>query len=118
MNDFTPASFLFWIAVAVLVPALVVHFTLGRKGGHHLWDGNRLSPDEIRNLPFDMARKRTARSLKSSATAVIGLLLALALYRMLRGVVDVPQGKFLLCVGGAIVLVLVLGPVLHRKFQE
>lgn len=59
MNDWTLGSFLFWLAVAIFVPAIIVHFTLGRKGGHRLYDKDNLSKDEIRNLPFDMLRKRT-----------------------------------------------------------
>ena len=59
MNDWTLGSFLFWLAAVILVPAIIVHFTLGRKGGHHLLEKDGLSNNEISNLPYDMLRKRT-----------------------------------------------------------
>lgn len=56
MSEWTQGS-LFWFAVAIIVPGVMVHFALGRKGGHHLFDLDNLSVGQIRNLPFEMAKK-------------------------------------------------------------
>lgn len=124
MNDWTLGSFLFWLAVAIFVPAIMVHFTLGRKGGHRLFDKASLSKDEIRNLPFDMLRKRTIWNLKGSAAAIVGLAVALALYPLgcliglpinLFGISD---EKLIIYAAGAIVLIITLGPALYRKWRD
>lgn len=123
MNDWALGSFLFWLAVAIFVPAIIVHFTLGRKGGHHLFDKDKLSKDEIRNLPFDMLRKRTIWNLKESAAAIVGLAVALALYPLgcLIGlpidIFGVSGEKLIIYAAGAIVLTITLGPALYRKWR-
>jgi len=123
MNDWTLGSFLFWLAVAIFVPAIIVHFTLGRKGGHHLFDKDNLSKDEIRNLPFDMLRKRTIWNLKGSVAAIVGLLVVMALYPLgcLMGlpinVFGISDEKLILYAVGVIVLMITLGPTLYRKWR-
>ncbi|TXT26844.1 MAG: hypothetical protein FD134_371 [Gallionellaceae bacterium] len=124
MNDWTPVSILFWLAVAIVVPGIVVHFTLGRKGGHHLFDKDNLSPDQIRNLPFEMVRKRTIWNLKGSAATMVGLALAMALYPFgcLIGlpinVFGISDQKLVYYATGSVVLALTLGPAIYRKFYE
>lgn len=124
MNDWTLGSFLFWLAVAIFVPAIIVHFTLGRKGGHRLFDKDKLSKDEIRNLPFDMLRKRTIWNLKGSAVAIVGLAVALALYPLgyLIGlpinIFGISDEKLIIYAAGAIVLMITLGPALYRKWRD
>lgn len=124
MNDWTLGSFLFWLAVAIFVPAIIVHFTLGRKGGHRLFDKDKFSKDEIRNLPFDMLRKRTIWNLKGSAVAIVGLAVALALYPLgcLIGlpinIFGISDEKLIIYAAGAIVLMITLGPALYRKWRD
>lgn len=121
MNDWTLGSLLFWLAVAIFVPAIIVHLTLGRKGGHRLFDKDKLSKDEIRNLAFDMLRKRTIWNLKGSAAALVGLAFALALYPLgcLIGlpinIFGISDEKLIIYAAGAIVLLITLGPALYRK---
>jgi len=123
MNDWTLGSFLFWLAVAIFVPAIIVHFTLGRKGGHHLFDKDNLSKDEIRNLPFDMLRKRTIWNLKGSVAAIVGLLVVMALYPLgcLIGlpinVFGISDEKLILYTCVLIVLIITLGPALYGKWR-
>ena len=123
MNDWTLGSFLFWLAVAIFVPAIIVHFTLGRKGGHRLFDKDKLSKDEIRSLPFDMLRKRTIWNLKGSAAAIVGLAVALALYPLgcLIGlpinIFGISDEKLIIYAAGAVVLTITLGPALYRKWR-
>ncbi len=124
MNDWSLGSFLFWLAVVILVPAIIIHFTLGRKGGHHLFDNDNLSNGEIRNLPFDMLLKRTIRNLKGSAAAMVGLVIALTLYPLgcLIGlpinIFGISDEKLIFYVAGAIVLIITLGPALYRKWRD
>ena len=124
MNDWTLGSFLFWLVVAILVPAIIVHFTIGRKGGHHLFDKDGLSKDEIRNLPLDMLKKRTVWNLKGSAAAIVGLAVALVLYPLgcLIGlpinIFGISDEKLIFYVAGAIVIIITLGPALYRKWHD
>lgn len=124
MNDWTFGSVLFWLVVAILVPGIIVHFTLGRKGGHHLFDKDGLSEDEIRNLPLHMLQKRTTWNLKGSAATIIGLAVAMALYPLgcLIGlpinIFGISDEKLVLYTAGVIVLLITLGPTLYRKWRE
>ncbi len=124
MNNWTLGSFLFWLAVAVLVPAIVVHFALGRKGGHRLFDKDNLSREEVRRLPLEMLKKRTIWNLKGSAAAIAGLVIASALYAVgcLVGlpinIFGVSDGKLIIYTAGAIVLLVTLGPALYRKLRR
>ena len=124
MNDWTLGSFLFWLAVAIFVPAIIIHLTLGQKGGHRLFDKDNLSKDEIRNLPFDMLRKRTIWDLKGSAAAIVGLAVALALYPFgcLIGlpinIFGISDEKLIIYAAGAVVLLITLGPALYRKWRD
>ena len=123
MNDWTLGSFLFWLAVAIFVPAIIVHFTLGRKGGHRLFDKEKLSKDEIRSLPFDMLRKRAIWNLKGSAATIVGLAVALALYPLgcLIGlpinIFGISDEKLIFYAAGAVVLMITLGPALYRNWR-
>lgn len=123
MNDWTLGSFLFWLVVAIFVPAIIVHFTLGRKGGHHLFDKENLSKAEIRNLPFDMLQKKTIWNLKGSAAAIVGLLVVMALYPLgcLMGlpinIFGISDEKLILYTVGVFVLLITLGPALYRKWR-
>lgn len=124
MNDWTLGSFLFWLAVAIFVPAIGIHFTLGRKGGHRLFDKDNLSKDEIRNLPFDMLRKKAIWNLKGSAAAIVGLAVVLALYPFgcLIGlpinIFGISDEKLIFYAVGAVVLMITLGPALYRKLRD
>jgi len=123
MNDWTLGSFLFWLAVAIFVPAIIIHFALGRKGGHRLFDKDKLSKDEIRSLPFDMLRKRTIWKMKGSAAAIVGLAVALVLYPLgcLIGlpinIFGISDEKLVFYAAGAVVLMITLGPALYRKWR-
>lgn len=124
MSDWTLGSILFWLAVVILVPAIIVHFTLGRKGGHHLFDKGNLSKDEIRNMPFDMLQKRTIWNLKGSAATIVGLAVVLALYPLgcLIGlpinIFGISHEKLIFYAAGAIVLIITLGPAIYRKWRD
>ncbi len=123
MNDWTLGSFLFWLVVVILVPAVIVRFTLGRKGGHHLFDKDNLSESEIRNLPFDMLRKRTIWNLKGSAAAIVGIGVVLALYPfgcmigLPINVLGISDEKLVYYAAGAVVLMITLGMALYRKWR-
>lgn len=78
MDNWTPGSFLLALTLAILVPALVVHFTLGRKGGHHLFKD--VPQEKIRDLPFEMMRFKIRNNLRGSLATLAGLGAALALY--------------------------------------
>ena len=80
MNDWTLGSFLFWLAVVIAVPGVIIHFTLGRRGGHHLFDKDGLSADELRRLPLTMTGRRIRRDITSSAATLTALVVVLALY--------------------------------------
>jgi hypothetical protein len=124
MNNWSLGSVLFWLVVAIFVPALLVHFTLGRKGGHHLFDKDGLSPEEARNLPFDMLRRRTVWQLKGSAAMLAGLLVVVVLYPLgcLFGlpinVFGISEQKLNMYIIGLVVLGLTLGPSLYRKWHD
>lgn len=124
MNAWTLESFLFWLAVVIIVPAIIVHFTLGRKGGHHIFNKDNLSREELRNLPFDMLKKKTTRNLKGSAAAIIGLVVALALYPLgcLTGlpinIFGISDEKLVFYAAGAIILIITLGPAIYRKWHD
>lgn len=124
MNDWTLESFLFWLAVAIFVPAIIVHFTLGQNGGHRLYDNKNLSKDEIRSLPFDMLRRRTIREMKGSATIIAGLAVALALYPLgcLLGLpinlFGIPDEKLIFYIAGAVALLIIFGPSVYRKWRD
>jgi hypothetical protein len=124
MNDWTVGSVLFWLMVAILVPALIVHFTLGRKGGHRLFENDGLSKDEIRNLPLEIVRKRTLWNLKGSAAAFVAVAFVLALYPLgcLIGlpinVFAISDEKLVIYTAGILVLAFTLGPAIYRKWRD
>lgn len=123
MNDWTLGSFLFWLVVVILVPAVIVHFALGRKGGHHIFDKDNLSSNEIRDLPFDMLRKRTIWDLKGSAAAIVGMGVVMVLYPFgcLIGLpinmLGISDEKLFFYAAGVVVLMITLGVALYRKWR-
>jgi itaconate CoA-transferase len=78
MNHWTPGSFFLALAAVILLPALVIHYTLGRKGGHHLFGD--LPREKARDLPFAMLRFNLRNDLRGSLATLAGLGLALAAY--------------------------------------
>ncbi len=124
MNTWSLGGVLFWLAVAIFVPAVLVHFTLGRKGGHHLYDKDGLSAEETRNLPFEMLRRWTLWQLKGSAATLVGLLVAVVLYPLgcLLGLpinlFGISEQKLTVYIIGVVVLGLTLGPALYRKWHD
>ncbi|MEW5770785.1 MAG: hypothetical protein AB1831_10545 [Pseudomonadota bacterium] len=66
------------LLLVVFIPALLVHFTLGRNGGHHLF--KNVPKEKIRDLPYEMMRSRIRRDLRSSFATLVGLCVALVLY--------------------------------------
>ena len=123
MKSWTLGSFLFWFALAILVPGIIIHFTLGRKGGHHLFDDEMRSADEIRKLPFEMVRKRTVWNRQGSAAAIMGLAAVLVLYPLacLMGlpinVFGISDQKLTYYIAGVVVLLITLGPAVYKKWR-
>jgi hypothetical protein len=124
MNNWSPGSVLFWLATAIFVPALLVHFTLGRKGGHHLFDKDGLSPEETRKLPLEILRRRIARQVKGSTAVLAGLLVVVVLYPLgcrfglPINVFGISEQKLNMYIIGVVVLGLTLGPALFRKWHD
>lgn len=124
MNDWTSGSFLFWLVVAILVPAISVRFLLGRNGGHRFFENDGLSKEEIRKLPLEMMKRRLVSNLHGSAATMVGLLVALALYPIgcLIGlpinVLGISDEKLILYTAGMVVLLITLGPALYRKWNQ
>lgn len=123
MQKMTLGSFLFWLAVVIIVPALVIHFTLGRKGGHRMLEKRGMTRDEVRDLPLHMLKKRTEWNLRGSAAAMIGLFGAAALYPLAcyvglpLNVFGIAEEKLPVYTAGGIVLLIVLGPALLRRLR-
>lgn len=123
MKDWSPGSLLIAFVLAVLVPALLARFTLGRKGGHHLFDRDGLTPEEIRRLPLEMARRRTVWSIKGLLAALVAFAIVLVGYPLacLIGlpvnVFGISREKLLYALAIAAVLGITLGPALWRKWR-
>lgn len=124
MSNWTAGSFLFWLAVVIIVPGLVIQFTLGRKGGHHLYDKDKLSQRQIKNIPYEMIKKRTVWGLKGSASALVTLALVALLYPLacLLGlpttVLGISRDKLFLFTAIVLVFLIRFGPILYRKFHD
>jgi hypothetical protein len=124
MNNWSPGSVVFWFALAIFVPALLVHFTLGRKGGHHLFDKDGLTPEETRKLPLDILHRRIGRQVQGSKAVLAGLLVVVVLYPLgcrlglPINVFGIPEQKLNIYIIGLVVLGLTLGPALYRKWHE
>lgn len=122
MNDWSLGGLLAWFAAAIFVPALLVKLTLGRKGGHRLFDDDP-SVKDVRALPLEMTRRRTVWKLKGSAAMLAGLGMALVLYPVacLLGLpinaFGWPREKLIYYTIGVIVLVATLGPAVYRKIR-
>lgn len=71
MENFSNPQIIVLLVLAVLIPGIIVHFTLGRKGGHHMFE-NDLSKDEIKNLPISMLAFRTRNNLIGSLVVLLG----------------------------------------------
>ena len=78
MSDWSLSSFLMALLVAIFVPALIIHFTLGRNGGHHLFKD--MPKDKVKDLPLEMLRSRLRHQFHGSFATLIGLGVTLALY--------------------------------------
>lgn len=72
MSSWTLGKFLLALLGATFIPAIIIHFTLGRNGGHHLFKGER--------KPFEFARRYHKKKMLGSLYALIGLFFAVALY--------------------------------------
>ncbi|MRR50403.1 MAG: hypothetical protein EG825_05730 [Rhodocyclaceae bacterium] len=124
MNDWTVGSFLFWLAAAILVPAIIVHFTIGKNGGHRLFEKDDLSKDEIRNLPLEMLRKRTRWNLRGSAAAFFAVAFVMVLYPLgsLIGlpinIFGISDEKLIFYTAAILVLAITLGPAVYRKWRD
>ncbi len=124
MDNLTPGSLLFWFSIAIIVPGIIVHFTLGRKGGHHLFDKDNLNENELRQLPYEMVRKRTVWKLKGSAATLGGLGVVMILYPLacLLGLpvnlFGLSREKLAYIIIGIVVLAITLGPALYRKWRD
>lgn len=124
MHDWTLGSFLFWLLIAIAVPALLVHFTLGRNGGHHLFAKDRLTSEATRKLPLTMLKNTTRWRLKGSAATLLGLMVALVLYPLgcMIGlpinVFGIPDETFVYLVALGVAVLVMLGPVLYRKWRD
>jgi hypothetical protein len=71
MENFSNVQIILLLVLAVLIPGIIVHFTLGRKGGHHLFEKD-LTKGEIRDLPFSMLTFRTRNNLIGSLVVLLG----------------------------------------------
>lgn len=124
MNNWSLGSVFFWLVPAIFVPALLVHFTLGRRGGHHLFDKDGLTPEETRKLPLDILRRRIGRQVKGSKAVLAGLLAVAVLYPLgcrlglPINVFGIPEQKLNIYIIGVVVLGLTLGPALYRKWRD
>lgn len=124
MNDWTLGTFLFWLLLAILVPGIVIHVLLGRKGGHHGFDKDGPSAEGVRRLPLEMTRRRLGWQLRGSAAALAAIALAAALYPLacLVGlpinVLGIPDDRLLWWLAAVVVLAITLGPALLRKRRE
>lgn len=78
MSDWSIGSVLLALLAAIFVPALLVHFTLGRNGGHKLFKGK--TREEIRDMPYEMMRTRVGNRLRSSAATLIGLFVVVVVF--------------------------------------
>lgn len=123
MNNWTPGSFLLALAAAILLPALIVHFTLGRKGGHQMF--RDLPPEKVRDLPFAMLRSRLRNDLRGSLATLAGIGFALAVYPLAcRWGVPINflglserQLVFSLILGGGLLFIVVVA-LLRRRRQD
>jgi len=82
VTHWTLGEFLFWLVLAIFVPATIIHFTLGRNGGHRLFEKDGLTPEEIRDLPCQMLRRKLAWQGRSAFGVLVGLAVALMLYQI------------------------------------
>ncbi|HRD91082.1 MAG TPA: hypothetical protein PK752_22920 [Accumulibacter sp.] len=121
MNHWTPGSFFLALAAVILLPALVIHFTLGRKGGHHLFGD--LPREKARDLPFAMLRFNLRNDLRGSLATLAGLGLALAAYPLASrwglpinflGLSE-KQLFFALILGGGLLVLVVLALLRRRR---
>lgn len=107
----TTGETLLALIAAVLVPGIIVHFTLGRNGGHDLLKG--IPKRDIRGLPLKVSTDQIKRNLRGSLATLIGLGVAALLYPMgcMLGlpinVFGIPDDKFVLLFALGVALVIV-----------
>lgn len=71
MDTWSPLQVILALLAAIFIPGILVHFTLGRNRGHHLFD-EKLSREEIKDLPFSMLSFRIRNNLIGSLAVLIG----------------------------------------------
>jgi hypothetical protein len=71
MDTWSPLQVILALLAAIFIPGILVHFTLGRNGGHHLFEKN-LSQEEIKSLPLSMLSFRIRNNLIGSLAVLIG----------------------------------------------
>jgi hypothetical protein len=91
MPHWTLVSFLAALLLAIFVPALIIHLTIGRKGGHSFFKS--VPKEEMKSLPFKMLNSRIRNQLVGSSATLIGLAIALTLYP-LACIIGMPLHKF------------------------
>jgi hypothetical protein len=77
MEDWSAGQVIVALILAVLVPGIVIHFTLGRNGGHHMFDD--MSPEERRNMPIEMAKRTIKNRLIGGFGVLVGLAVAVGI---------------------------------------
>lgn len=80
MEQWTLSQIILAFVAVIFIPGIIVHFTLGKNGGHHLFD-EELTPEEIKKLPYTMLYFRTKHKLISSSVLAISLLIILTIQR-------------------------------------
>jgi len=78
MESWTLLQIIISLALAIFIPAFLIKFTLGKNGGHHLYD-KELSPDQIKKLPFTFAYTNAKNKLVGSLITLVGLSFVLLL---------------------------------------
>lgn len=71
MDAWSPLQVILALLAAIFIPGVLIHFTLGRKGGHHLFEKS-LSQEEVRGLPVSMLSFRLRNNLIGSLAVLIG----------------------------------------------
>lgn len=115
----TTGQTLLALLAAIIVPGLIVHFTLGRQGGHHLF-GN-LPPEEAKRLPQKYLDDQLRRQGRGATSTLLALVVALTVYPLacrlglpLNAWGLSPTQLFWWTAGGVVVLV----ALLRRRWRE
>lgn len=78
MSNWSFGSVILALLGAIFVPALLIHFTLGRNGGNKLF--NDTPKGQIRDLPIDMMHRNMKNEMRGSGITLIGLLAVVIIY--------------------------------------